>query len=136
MLVCKRVGVKEIAVSCPEGYEPDMGIVKETSTKVIRDPKEAVKDADVIYTDTWFSMGISEEEKEKRLKAFGKYQVNEKLVAEAKPDCIVMHCLPAHRGEEITDSVMDGKNSVVFDEAENRMHVQNAIMLWLLNSSR
>jgi ornithine carbamoyltransferase len=92
-----------------------------------RDPADAVKDADVIYTDVWTSMG-QEAEKEARKKIFRKYQVNSKLLARAREDAIVMHCLPAHRGEEITDDVIDGSHSVVIDQAENRLHVQKAVM--------
>jgi len=90
-----------------------------------------VKDADVIYTDVWASMGKEEEVAERR-SIFYPYQVNEELVSKAKKDCIVMHCLPAHRGEEITDGVMDGSHSVVFDQAENRLHVQKAILVLLM----
>ena len=95
------------------------------------DPTEAVKDADVVYTDVWASMG-QEEEAKKRRDAMKHLQVNQKLLEAAKSDAIVMHCLPAHRGEEITDEVMDGPQSVVVDEAENRMHIQRAIILELL----
>ena len=98
---------------------------------VIRDPREAVRDVDVIYTDVWASMG-QESEAEKRKKIFKDYQVNESLVAAAKADVKVMHCLPAHRGDEITDGVMDGPHSIVFDEAENRLHIQKAIMVRLM----
>lgn len=123
-------------IACPEGYEPNKdltGIAKkianETGAKVVitHEPVEAVKDADVVYTDVWVSMG-DEEEKEKRMKAFKPYQVNEELVKHAKPNYIFMHCLPAHRGLEVTDEVIDSRNSVVFDEAENRLHAQKAIL--------
>jgi ornithine carbamoyltransferase len=97
---------------------------------VTADPRQAVAGADVVVTDVWTSMG-QEAETQQRLKAFAPYQVNEKLVALARPDALVMHCLPAHRGEEITDAVIDGPQSVVFDQAENRLHVQKAIMVWL-----
>jgi ornithine carbamoyltransferase len=130
-----------ISIGCPSDYMPDFGTVKfakEQSKKtgcnisILEAPREAVKDADVIYTDTFISMG-SEKEKEKRLKTFiPKYQVNRELVSNAKEDYIFMHCLPAHRKEEVTDEVIDGENSVVFDQAENRLHVQKAILCKLL----
>jgi ornithine carbamoyltransferase len=96
----------------------------------MRDPHEAVHDADVIYTDTWTSMG-QEAETKKREQVFPPYQVNASLVAEAKPGVIVMHCLPAHRGQEITDEVADGPHSVLFPQAHNRMHAQKAILAWM-----
>ncbi len=95
--------------------------------KVIHDPKEAVKGADVIYTDVWASMG-KEKEREERIKVLKPYQVNPQLVKGAKEDYIFMHCLPAHRGEEVVNEVADSKNSVIFDQAENRMHTQKAVM--------
>ena len=99
-----------------------------------RDPKEAVKNADIIYTDVWASMG-QEEEAAARKKIFKPFQVNEALVSLAKKSVKVMHCLPAHRGDEITDGVMDGPHAIVFDEAENRMHVQKAIMVKLMKKA-
>ena len=98
---------------------------------MIQDPKEAVKEADIIYTDVWASMG-KEKEREERVKALKSYQVNPQLVKGAKEDYIFMHCLPAHRGEEVTDEVADSKNSVIFDQAENRMHTQKAVMALLM----
>ena len=95
------------------------------------DPVEAIKDADAVYTDTWVSMG-QESEKAERVKIFMPYQVNEKLFANAKEDAIFMHCLPAYRGYEVTEGVIDGKNSVIFDEAENRLHAQKAVMAALM----
>ncbi|NOX96787.1 MAG: ornithine carbamoyltransferase [Nitrospirae bacterium] len=124
-----------LIIATPEGYEPDKDILAEAgdNVKSIHDPEEAVKEAEVIYTDTWTSMG-QEEETEKRERIFSPYQVNEDLLKKAEPDCLVMHCLPAHRGKEITDAVMDGPHSVVFDQAENRMHVQKAILALLIGS--
>jgi len=116
---------------------PDKNILERALTNkksrilVTSDPKEAVRDADVIYTDVWASMGQKDKQKEKA-ELLAKYQINTALLAGASPDCLVMHCLPAERGREITDEVMDGPHSVVFDEAENRLHIQKAIMTFLL----
>ncbi len=127
-------------VACPKGYEPDIGIMEKArkynresggNLSIISDPKDAARDADVVYTDVWISMG-DEKERDQRLKAFEGFQVNEELLSMAKDDVIVMHCLPAKRGVEISDEVMDGERSVVFDEAENRLHVQKAILVHLL----
>jgi ornithine carbamoyltransferase len=101
------------------------------SVELVDDPVAAVRGADVVYTDVWTSMG-QEQEYERRRRAFHGYQVNAELMRHAKPDAIVMHDLPAHRGEEITDDVMDGPQSVVFDQAENRLHAQKAVLCWLL----
>ncbi len=126
-----------LRVCVPEGYEPATEIMemaqKEAGSRIElhRDPLKAAKGADVIYTDVWASMG-QEKEAAERKKVFAAFAVNAALVAEAKPDCIVMHCLPAHRGDEITDEVIDGPRSVVFDQAENRLHVQKAILLRLI----
>ena len=123
----------QISLACPEKYEPDAEILERAmkgagkGISVHRDPFDAVKDADVIYTDVWTSMG-QEAEKEERTRIFKAYQVNNEMLAQARKDVIVMHCLPAHRGEEITDEVIDGPHSVVIDQAENRLHVQKAIM--------
>ncbi len=127
-----KLGI-HLIVATPEGYEPDKDILAEAgdNIKSIHAPEEAVKEAEVIYTDTWVSMG-QEEEAEKRERIFPPYQVNEGLLKKAKPGCLVMHCLPAHRGKEITDAVMDGPHSIVFDQAENRMHVQKAILTLLM----
>lgn len=120
-------------LACPEGYDPDDTILKrglaESSNgiRLYRSPVEAVTDADVVYTDVWASMG-QEDEREERVAIFTDYQVNEQLLRHSKEDAIVMHCLPAHRGEEITDDVLDGSHSVVVDQAENRLHVQKALM--------
>lgn len=126
----------KLTVAAPEGYDPDIKILKPMQEKnsnitVVRDPVEAVESADAVYTDVWVSMG-DEAEEEARKKRFLKYQVNMDLLKKAKPDVMVMHCLPAHRGEEITDEVMDGKNSYVFQQAENRMHIQEAILEYVL----
>lgn len=123
----------KLTLACPEGYDPDEMIlrrgIKESSEGItlFRSPADAVTDADVIYTDVWASMG-QEDEKEERNLIFKDYQVNKQLIVRGKDDAIVMHCLPAHRGEEITDEIMDGPQSVVVDQAENRLHVQKAIM--------
>jgi ornithine carbamoyltransferase len=120
-------------LACPEGYDPDSAILERgiaeapAGVALCRDPVEAVRDADVIYTDVWVSMG-QEAERAERLKRFEGYQVNQALLDRSKKDVIVMHCLPAHRGEEISTEVIDGPRSVVIDEAENRLHVQKAIM--------
>ncbi len=126
----------ELFIACPEGYEPNgevvAAVLKEGARVTIgRDPAQAANDADVIYTDTWTSMG-QEAEAEQRRRAFRDYQVNADLLRLAKPTAVVMHCLPAHRGEEITDEVLDGPQSIVFDQAENRLHVQKAILVWLV----
>jgi ornithine carbamoyltransferase len=125
----------EFVLACPPGFEPDKTIAAEAGPRVsvTHDARGAVRAADVVYTDVWTSMG-QEAEAEARRKAFRPYQVNEQLVSVAAADALVMHCLPAHRGEEITDGVLDGPQSVVFDQAENRLHVQKAIMVWLLGA--
>ena len=132
---CSKVGM-HITLGCPKGYEPHSEVVSQakkeakrngSEVKVTNDPKEAVKGMDIIYTDVWASMG-KEKEHEERVKVFKPYQVNAKLVREAKEDYLFMHCLPAHRGEEVTDEVADSENSVIFDQAENRLHAQKAIM--------
>lgn len=120
--------------ACPPKYAPDAETVAKAEAagisriEILADPLAAVKDADVVYTDVWASMG-KKHELEERKRHFGSFQVNEKLMAAAGPDALFMHCLPAQRGLEVTDKVMESKASIVFDEAENRMHVQNAIML-------
>jgi len=129
-----KAGVKMV-VATPVGYEPDKGTLRECKAKLSHNPAEAVKGADVIYTDVWTSMG-QEDESQKRRNAFKDFQVNSNLVSMANRGCIIMHCLPAHRGEEITDEVIDSKNSVVFDQAENRMHVQKAILIKLLKGEK
>ena len=128
-----------VVAACPPGYTPDERVQATVRRlggrlEVTDDPRKAASGADVIYTDVWTSMG-QEAERERRLEAFGRYQVNETIVGFAKPSALVMHCLPAHRGEEITDAVLDGPQSVVFEQAENRLHVQKAIMVWLLGAA-
>jgi len=129
-----------ISAACPNGYEPDVSIVEwareraertGASIEILRDPFVAVKGADVLYTDVWTSMG-QEKEQARRLKVLAPYQLNGRLLAAAHPDAVVMHCLPAHRGQEITADVLDGPQSVVLDQAENRLHVQKAILIRLL----
>ncbi len=123
----------ELRIACPEGYEPDSGLQAAAADrcKVLRDPLEAAEGAHLIATDVWTSMG-QEEEQERRRALFAPYQVNDALMAQAAPDALFMHCLPAHRGEEVTDSVIDGPQSAVWDEAENRLHVQKALLELLM----
>ncbi|MFH0904725.1 MAG: ornithine carbamoyltransferase [Methanobacteriota archaeon] len=137
ILACALTGMK-ITVACPEGYEPNYDIVLKAKelgavVNVIRDPMKAAKKADILSTDVWVSMG-DEEEYDQRLHDFKPYQINSKLLEQARHDVMVLHCLPAHRGEEITADVVDGPNSAVFDQAENRLHVQKALLLKLLLS--
>ncbi|HSF08506.1 MAG TPA: ornithine carbamoyltransferase [Nitrospirales bacterium] len=134
-----KVGM-HVAVGCPEGYEPDPVIVEAAKEEglqtgarieITHDPYIAAQDADVIYTDVWISMG-QEHEQQPRMSALAPYQVNSQLMQQAKPHALVMHCLPAHRGEEITEDVLDGPQSVILDQAENRLHIQKAILLtWI-----
>ena len=134
MLTAGRLGV-HVAVATPAGYQPDAAIVAEAaemgSITVTEDPSEALAGADAVYTDVWTSMGQEAESAERR-RAFQPYQVNETLLALAKPDAIFLHCLPAKRGEEVTDEVMESPRSVVFDQAENRLHAQKALLVMLL----
>jgi len=120
----------ELKLACPKGYDPALG--PHDPIQLIRDPKEAVDGVDVINTDTWVSMGQEGKNEIHKKKVFGPYQVNAALLKKAKKDCIVLHCLPAHRGEEITDEVMDGPHSRVWNQAENRLHVQKALLELLL----
>jgi ornithine carbamoyltransferase len=133
-----------ITLGCPSGYQPDQHVVDLARLQAAKtgavielgqDPHVAVKEADVVYADVWISMG-REREQARRLRVFAPYQVNSRLVARAKPDAIVMHCLPAHRGEEITADVLEGPQSVVIDQAENRLHMQKAILTQLLGKGR
>ena len=139
LIGCAKVGM-DIAVASPDGYKPDEEVVRlarEDATAsgakidIITKPLEAVTDADVVATDVWASMG-QEVERDRRIKVFAPYQVNMELVKHAKPDYVFLHCLPAHRGEEVVDEVIDGPNSAAWDEAENRLHVQKAILTMLL----
>jgi ornithine carbamoyltransferase len=139
MLTATRLGAS-VAVATPPGYEPSStvaltarGLAEQTGARVTvsNDPAEAVQDADAVYTDVWASMG-QESEKAQRLKHFAPYQVDERLMSIAKPSAIFMHCLPAKRGEEVADAVIESPQSVVFDQAENRLHTQKALLLMLL----
>ncbi len=140
MFACAKMGINFVCAS-PPGYEPDAGIVNEAklvasetncTIDVVKDPMQAAKNADVLYTDVWASMGM-EQEQSIRQEHLSDYQINRELLSVAKSDAIVMHCLPAHRGEEITDEVMELNQNVIFDEAENRLHVQKAIMALLMS---
>ncbi|MFZ5827110.1 MAG: ornithine carbamoyltransferase [Bacillota bacterium] len=122
----------QVVVACPKGYEPDPRVVdRAQGIVVVDDPEGAIQGADVVYTDVWASMG-QEGEAELRKQALRKYQVDDRMMRRAKPDAIFMHCLPAHRGEEVTDEVMDGPQSAVLDQAENRLHLQKALLTLLL----
>ncbi len=136
---CAKVGIS-LNIAAPKGYAPKPSIVKEALTfaktsgakiSLFSDVKAAVKNTDAIYTDVWASMG-QEKESWTRKKVFKKFQVNKKLLQCAKPGCLIMHCLPAHRGEEITSEVIDSRDSVVFEQAQNRLHVQKAVLIKLL----
>ena len=140
---CSKVGIN-MNIAIPKGYEPDKLVLKEAKLiaeaknadiKLFTKPQEAVQDVDVVYTDVWTSMGQEKEDKIRK-KMFKEFQVNKNLVKLAKKNVLVMHCLPAHRGEEITDEVMESGNSVIFDQAENRLHVQKAILIKLLGEER
>ena len=140
---CAVTGVS-LAAACPKGYQPDqpiwqravrLGKAHGAALTLAASPRDAARGADVLYTDVWVSMG-QESERRKRQQAFRGYQVNPALLKAAKPGCRVMHCLPAHRGEEITDDVMEGKHSLIFEQAENRLHVQKALLRLLLTKGR
>ena len=140
MFAAAKVGMNMVCAS-PEGYQPNPDVLKQAQEDAIEtgctitveeDLFKAAKGADVLYTDVWTSMG-EEAQKDARQKALGAYQINKELLAVARPDAMVLHCLPAHRGEEITEDVLEGKQSAVFDQAENRLHVQKAIMALLMS---
>lgn len=140
MMGSAKMGM-HMSIATPVGYEPDEDIVQQTMANaaetgsrivVCHDPKEAIADADIIYTDVWASMGQEAEQKEREI-AFANYQVNDELVKYAKKDFQFMHCLPAHRGEEVTESIIDGEQSIIFDQAENRLHAQKAIMAAIMS---
>jgi ornithine carbamoyltransferase len=136
ILACAIMGMS-IMVASPKGFEPRAQIIGQARNlggdpKLVVDPVDAAIGADVLVTDTWVSMGDEAEEAE-RLRVFGKYQLNGDLLKLASKDAIAMHCLPAHRGQEITDEVMDGPQSAVFDEAENRLHTSKAVLEWLMS---
>lgn len=142
MLASALLGMK-LTLACPSGYEPKSQFreksrelaVRGGEINILKDPLVAARDADALYTDVWTSMG-QEAELQRRQSIFAAYQMNEKVLAEAKPNALAMHCLPAHRGEEITEGVLEGKQSVIFDQAENRLHVQKAILVMLLAKSK
>lgn len=123
----------QLKIACPEGYEPNAQLLAELGDRVaiIHDPKEASKNSDIVVTDVWASMG-QEAEQKRREKDFAGYQVNSELMAQANDDALFMHCLPAHRGEEVSEKVLEGKQSVVWQEAENRLHAQKALLVLLL----
>jgi ornithine carbamoyltransferase len=128
----------ELALACPEGYRPDPAVVAAAQARGARifisdDPAQAAAGADYLNTDVWASMGQEDEQREREL-AFAGYQVDDRLLALAKPGCKVMHCLPAHRGEEISEAVLEGPASIVFDQAENRLHMQKAVLEWVFGT--
>ena len=131
----------EVSVACPEGYDPDQRVLDFAKSDpahkftLVREPRQAAVGADVVFTDVWASMG-QEEERAQRQKAFVGYQVNEELMALTNPECMVQHCLPAHRGEEITAQVFESHANEIFDEAENRLHAQKAVMYLLMSGQR
>lgn len=130
----------KLTLACPDGYRPDSEILKKAlargkgEIRVVTEPVEAVKNADIVYTDVWASMG-QEDQADERLEPFRKYQVDAELLSYAKSDVSVMHCLPAHRGEEITEEVLEGPNSVVWDQAENKLHMHKAILETLITAN-
>ena len=144
MLGCSKLGI-DVSIASPDGYKPNptytawaVANAEKHGSKVTvcTDPLEACKDADVLYTDVWASMGQEGEAAQRRAAFEGVYQINDKVLEVAKPDCIFLHCLPAHRGEEVTAEVIDGPHSVIFDEAENRLHAQKAVMALLMGGGK
>ena len=138
VLVAARLGT-EVVAACPPGYEPTATVLAAARAlggrvTVTAEVPEALQGADAVYTDVWISMG-QEAERPQRLEAFSRYQLNQRVLGFAKPTAVVMHCLPAHRGEEVTDAVLDGPQSIVLDQAENRLHVQKAVLLRLLGAA-
>jgi ornithine carbamoyltransferase len=143
LLACATAGM-HVRISAPANYQPDPAIVADAqaiatktggSASIVADPREATTGADVVVTDTWVSMGV-ESEKAERVAAFAGYSVDADLMSLAKPDAVFMHCLPAYRGYEVSADVLDGPQSVIWDEAENRLHAQKALLIWLLAKSR
>ncbi|HOV69716.1 MAG TPA: ornithine carbamoyltransferase [Clostridia bacterium] len=143
MIACSKLGI-DFSLACPEGHWPnteivekcrDNAVVSDAKIVITTDPKKAITDADAVYTDVWASMG-QESEAAQRMQVFTPYQVNKELFSQAKKDAIFLHCLPAHRGEEVTEDIIDGPNSVVFDEAENRLHAQKAVMVLLMGGKQ
>jgi ornithine carbamoyltransferase len=135
MVGASKLGM-DFAIASPEGYDPDQEVIQNSkenaahyggSVLLTRDPREAIENADIVYTDVWASMGFEAEQQQREI-AFKNYQINEDLVKYAKSDYLFMHCLPAHRGEEVSEGVIDGAHSIIFDQAENRLHAQKAIM--------
>ena len=139
LMICGALLGVNVRITTPKGFEPDSSMLEKASSfnhsgariEISNDPLSSLKGAQAIYTDVWVSMG-QEEEKEKRLEAFKGFCLNEKLLSHAENDAIVLHCLPAHRGEEISEEVLEGKTSRVFDQAENRLHIQQAVLAALL----
>lgn len=139
LYAASKVGLN-INIASPKGYQPDKDVIKQSEgfaslsgaeINISSDPFSACRGVDIVYTDVWTSMG-EEAQAGKRRKIFKGFQVNEKLISNAKPSCMIMHCLPAHRGEEITADLLDSRRSIVFDQAENRLHAQKAILLTLM----
>ncbi|HEX8835248.1 MAG TPA: hypothetical protein VF719_13655, partial [Abditibacteriaceae bacterium] len=140
MLLCAKLGVN-FSAATPQGYEPESSFVTAaqaeasisgSTVEITTDARAAVANADAVYSDVWTSMG-QEEESAKRLQVFPPYQINAELMSAARPDAIVLHCLPAHRGEEITHEVFEAQQQPIFDQAENRLHAQKAVLVWLMD---